>query len=176
MKTLYLLRHAHAVPRELSLSDFDRPLDERGQNEAKAVANYLSEKKITFDFVMCSAALRTQETLEPLRDVIGTDAIEIAETFYNVPEDQIHHHLKHVSDDKDKVLYIGHNPGIAFASLKFVKVFPDFLIEEGIKPATLIGIHFPLDKWADLDWWQGEIMDVFQPNLPSTEAPVPTEP
>jgi len=170
MKTLYLLRHAHAASKELSLSDFDRPLDERGQEEAEAVADYLKKKKITFDYVMCSAALRTQETLEPLRAVVGTEAIEVSESFYNSPEDQILKHLRSVSNDKSKVLYIGHNPGIAFAAIKFSKVFPDVLME-GITPATLIGFHFPFNTWEELDWREGEIMDVYQPSPSPEESP-----
>lgn len=164
MKTLYLLRHAHAEPKETSYSDYDRPLDERGRQEAEAVAAYLQEKKLTFDFVMCSAALRTQETLEPLRTVLGTEAIEVSEHFYNSPEDLILKHLQKVSDHWKSVLYIGHNPGITFAALKFVTVLPDVLMQ-GVRPATLIGFHFPLDRWANLDWREGEIIDVFQPPL-----------
>lgn len=172
MKTLYLLRHAHAAPRELSLSDFDRPLDERGRRQAGDVANYLQKKKITFDFVMCSASLRTRETLEPLRPVLGTEAIEISKNFYNSPEDKILEYLRGVSGERNKVLYIGHNPGIAFAALKFTKVFPEILIE-GVTPATLIGFQFPLDHWKDLDWWSGEVTDVFQPIPLSTEPLAP---
>jgi phosphohistidine phosphatase len=174
MKTLYLLRHAHAAPKELSFSDFDRPLDERGREEAEAVAEFLKGKNITFDYVMCSGALRTQETLEPLRSVVGTNAIEISENFYNSPEDQILKHIRHVSDERSKILYIGHNPGIAFAAIKFAKVFPDVLME-GITPATLIGFQFPIEKWEELDWREGEIMDVYQPTLSPTESPSPKE-
>ncbi|HUX79918.1 MAG TPA: histidine phosphatase family protein [Alphaproteobacteria bacterium] len=169
MKTLYLLRHAFAAPRELSLSDFDRPLDEKGRRQAEEVASYLQNEKITFDFVMCSAALRARETLEPLRPVIGTDAIDVSKSYYNSPEDQILSYLKQVSDQKDKVLYIGHNPGIAFTALKFTKVFPEILIE-GVTPATLIGFQFPISHWKDLNWWGGEVTDLFQP------APQPIEP
>ncbi len=174
MKMLFLMRHAHAESREQSLSDFDRPLDERGREEAEMVAKYLQEKKINFDFVMCSAALRTQETLEPLRSVVGTEVIEISEDFYNSPEDLILYHLRHVSDERKKILYIGHNPGIAFAALKFTKVFPEIL-REGLKPATLIGFRFPLNTWADLEWWKGEVTDVFQPPLSLLELPSPSE-
>lgn len=174
MKTLYLLRHAHARPRPESLSDYDRPLDERGREEAEAVAAYLSQKKITFDFVMCSGAIRTQETLEPLRAIVGTNAIEVSESFYNSPEDQILKHLRLVSDERARILYIGHNPGIAFAAFKFTKVFPTTLMES-VTPATLIGYQFPLDHWKDLDWWEGQVVDLFQPPPPSPEAPAPTE-
>lgn len=164
MKTLYLLRHAQAIPREVSLSDFDRPLDENGQKEAEAVAQHLQQKKIPFDFVMCSAALRAQETLEPLRPNIGTEAIEISKNFYYSPEDQILDHLRHVSDEKNCILYVGHNPRLAFAALKLAKTFPEVL-KEGLMPATLIGFQFPITQWVDLNWWEGEVIDVFQPQL-----------
>ena len=174
MKKLYLLRHAHAAPHGLSLSDFDRPLDERGREESQAIAHYLETMKITFDFIMCSAALRAQETLEPLRPIIGTKAIEISENFYNISEDKILNHLQQLSDDKDKVLYIGHNPGIAFSILKFAKVIPPFLME-GITPGTLTGIQFSLDHWIDLGWGTAEIIDIFQPSQVETKSPSPQE-
>jgi phosphohistidine phosphatase len=171
MKQIYLLRHAHAESHGLGFSDFDRPLDERGQEEAKVIAEYLRKRAVTFDFVMCSAALRAQETLEPLRPIIGTNAIEISENFYNISEEKILGHLRQISDDRRKVLYIGHNPGIAFSILKFVKVAPHFLTE-GVTPGTLTGLQFSFDKWMDLDWGNAEIMDLFQPNL---DAPIETE-
>jgi len=175
MKQLYLLRHAHAVSTSVSLSDFDRPLDERGQEEGIEVADYLHKKGITFDFIMCSAALRAQETLEPLRPIIGTNAIEISENFYNISEDKILNHLRQLSDETGKVLYIGHNPGIAFSILKFAKILPRFLLES-VTPGTLVGLQFPLDKWMDLEWGSAEVIEAFQPVLAAKEFPSPQEP
>jgi phosphohistidine phosphatase len=175
MIRLYLLRHAHAEDHTLSFSDFDRPLDERGRKEARAVADYVYKNEINFDLIMCSAALRAQETLEPLRTLVGTDAILIGESFYNISDEMILDHLKRVSDEKHTVLYIGHNPGVAFSVLKFSKGIPTFL-QEGIMPATLIGFEFPIDKWEDLNWGEGKIIDVFQPPLLSSEVPGPQEP
>lgn len=168
MKILYLLRHARAEAKEQRLADYDRPLDERGINEAQFVAEYIHGKNMAFDYVMCSAALRTQETLEPLRQVLTTKAIEISEQFYNSTEDQILQHIRHVENDKNKILYIGHNPGIAFAALKLSKDFSSIL-KEGVTPATLIGFQLPIHTWSELDWGLGEIIDVFQPNLPLTK-------
>lgn len=171
MKTLYLLRHAHAEGRGTSISDFDRPLEELGLTEAQAIADYIKTKGLSFDFVMCSAALRTQQTLEPLRSVVGTTDIEISESFYNSPEDKILKSLQHISDEWNKVLYIGHNPGIAFTAFKLTKTFPEILIE-GVTPGTLIGFQLPLDHWSELEWWAGEIIDVFQPEIPPSTPPV----
>ena len=65
-KTLYLLRHAEASQAESGISDYDRSLTPHGEDQAIEVANYIRNKIINFDFVMCSSALRTQQTLEPI--------------------------------------------------------------------------------------------------------------
>lgn len=176
MIQLYLLRHAHAEPSGFGYSDFDRPLDARGQGEGRAVAAYLHNKAIIFDFVMCSAALRVQETLEPLRPLIGTNNIEISENFYNISENKILDHLQQIPEDRRKILYMGHNPGIAFSILKFAKIAPHFLMTEGVTPGTLVGLEFPFDKWSDLEWGKAEVIDIFQPSLVVTEIPGQQEP
>jgi phosphohistidine phosphatase len=174
MKLLYLLRHAHAGSHNSGLADFDRPLDERGWQEAEAVAAYIQTKGLHLDRVMCSAALRTQETLEPLRSIVDTQQIEISESFYNIPEDQILDHLKQLPDEVGSVLYIGHNPGIAFAMLRLAQSVPD-LLKDGVEPATLIGFRVPLDQWGELSWKMGEIIDFFHPNLGQIESLSPEE-
>ena len=172
MKTLFLLRHAHAESR--GLADFDRTLDDRGKGEAKALAVHLQTQKLTFDFVMCSSALRVLETLEPLRSVIGTKEIEISNNFYNASDNDILHNIKRISDEWEKVLYIGHNPGIAFSMLRFSEIFPQSL-KEGIHPATLVGFQLPIDKWQNLTWGEGKIIDMFQPTLAPATSPAPKE-
>lgn len=162
MKHLHLLRHANAEPNGFGFSDFARPLTEQGQKEAKEVGQYLHHNKITFDFVMCSAALRAQETLEPLKPYLGTQVIEISDNFYNISEDRILEYLRLISDEKERVLYIGHNPGIAFAALKLAKAPPPLLME-GVKPATLISLDFSCDHWMELDWGMGNVQDVSIP-------------
>ncbi|MBY0292744.1 MAG: hypothetical protein K2W92_05610, partial [Alphaproteobacteria bacterium] len=101
-------------------------------------------------------------------------AIEISENFYNNTDDQILKYLKKIPDEKQKVLYIGHNPGITFAALKLTNVFPEVL-KEGVTPATLIGFDLSLDKWADAEWWKGKIIEIFQPPLPVLKSRAPEE-
>lgn len=174
MKTLYLLRHALTHVRERGLADYDRPLLEEGREQAQAVADYLKKNKVTFDFVMCSGALRARETFEYLRSVVGTEDVEIAESFYNSPEDKILSHLHEVSNNWNRILYIGHNPGLAFAAYKFTTKFPQDIVQS-VTPATLIGFQFPIDDWSELEWWQGQVIDLFQPPPPSEGTPEPTE-
>lgn len=171
MKTLYFLRHAHAESRNSAYADFDRPLEEKGRAEAQAVLVYMQEKKLDFDFVMCSAALRAQETLEPLRSVLGTQQIDVSEKFYNLQEDQILGHLHHIPQDLNRVLYIGHNPGLAFAVLRLAQSFSNSL-SQGVEPATLVGFELPIDDWKNIEWGMGALIDFFRPTLVPAKPPL----
>ena len=63
-RQLLLLRHAKAVPEEFGMDDFDRPLTERGRNNADAMGRYIAAEGLVPDLVLYSPARRTVETWE----------------------------------------------------------------------------------------------------------------
>ena len=173
MKTVFFLRHATS-PQHIPLSDVDRPLDEQGREEAKEVATYFQTNALTVDLVLCSIALRAQETLEPLRSVLSTSSIEIAEEFYNISEEKILEILLSIPEDNSSILYIGHNPGIAFSILKFSDFFPEFL-QRSIVPATLVELQFTSETWQDIGWKRGKVIRVFHPDFVPPGSPAQGE-
>ncbi|MDX6498298.1 MAG: phosphohistidine phosphatase [Blastocatellia bacterium] len=62
MKTLLLLRHAKSSKDDPSLIDFDRPLNERGKNDAQLIGKYIRQQRIKADFVVSSPAERARQT------------------------------------------------------------------------------------------------------------------
>ena len=46
MKTLLILRHAKAVPKGPNLSDYDRPLDKVGEDDALRMGKLIKDKDI----------------------------------------------------------------------------------------------------------------------------------
>src|SRR5574338_873525 len=62
MKTLLLIRHAKSSWDDVSLSDFDRPLNDRGKRDAPIMAERLSEKNIEIDTFVSSPAKRAART------------------------------------------------------------------------------------------------------------------
>jgi phosphohistidine phosphatase len=46
MKTLLILRHAKAVPKDPNLSDYDRPLDKVGEDDALRMGKLIKDKDI----------------------------------------------------------------------------------------------------------------------------------
>src|SRR5919197_6598917 len=64
MKTLLILRHAKAVPKDPNLSDHDRPLDELGKDDALRMGKLIKDKDIIPSSIISSTALRAKTTAE----------------------------------------------------------------------------------------------------------------
>ncbi len=61
-KTLFLIRHAKSSWGDPALSDFERPLNDRGKKDAPEIAKRLTEKKIKIDKFVSSPAKRAKQT------------------------------------------------------------------------------------------------------------------
>ena len=62
MKSIILIRHAKSSWNDASLSDFDRPLNERGKKDAPIMANRLFDNKVKIDVFVSSPAKRAART------------------------------------------------------------------------------------------------------------------
>lgn len=135
MRKIYLLRHAEA-PSAFNVSDIERPLSAHGKNQAFQIGTVLQQHKI--DHVLCSSALRTQETLDSLKKAGAQfDKVEILENLYNAPADVL---LKEIGMTKGNVLIIAHNPGIHQLAFQLAQKGDTKLIDElamGYSPASL---------------------------------------
>src|SRR6185503_6845812 len=64
MKTLLLIRHAKSSWNDSSLTDFERPLNERGKHDAPAMAKKIHDRKVEIDLFVSSPAKRAKKTAE----------------------------------------------------------------------------------------------------------------
>lgn len=121
-KTLWLLRHAKAVPGEDGLDDSDRALDERGRGAASLLGRHLAQRGVCPDLVLCSPSARTVETLELVGAALGRAlSTQYEDALYLAGEDELLERLEDVSDDVMSVMLVGHNPGIAELALQLAK-------------------------------------------------------
>ena len=114
MKTILLLRHAKSAWSDPRLDDHDRPLNRRGEQAAKAMADHIARHEPRPELILCSTAMRTRQTLAPLIKLLDAPAPPIAleNGLYLASEDVLLAHLQAVADDVATVLLIGHNDGI----------------------------------------------------------------
>lgn len=112
-KDLLLLRHAKSSWDDEALDDFDRPLAARGRKAAHLMAGWLSRHKAAPDLVLCSAALRTVQTLDLVRPALPAETkVKIERGLYLASADQLLARIRRTDPAVGRLMLIGHNPGM----------------------------------------------------------------
>ena len=110
MLRLYFLRHGKAKS-AADLADIDRPLAERGHQDAAQMGRRLVDWGATPSLVLCSAAQGARETLAGVVPSLnGNTRIEIEEALYTFDPNEIVQRIIQIPDTDTDVLLIGHNP------------------------------------------------------------------
>ncbi len=146
MKSLLLIRHAKSDWADLSLKDFDRPLNDRGKRDAPAMAHRLLDKKIKIDAFISSPAKRAKKTAELFasqyksdkKDIIFFDKLYLADTaaFYDV--------ISQTDDEYSTIAVFSHNEGIT----TFANQLSDVRVDD-MPTCSIFGVKMNLKKWKD---------------------------
>lgn len=110
MDRLILMRHAKAERRAAGGEDFDRPLTAEGRADAALVGRALARDGLAPSVAVVSAAARTQETWEAVREAFPNARMQVKRELYNAGPMQILDALE--GQTAATVMVIGHNPGI----------------------------------------------------------------
>jgi phosphohistidine phosphatase len=114
MKTLLLMRHAKSSRDDPEAADHERPLNRRGRKTAPKMGRLIREQGLLPDVVLCSTAVRTRETCElVLREWKHPATPRFLDDLYLCPAETIGQAVRRAGDDAERVLVIGHNPGLA---------------------------------------------------------------
>lgn len=110
MKTVYLLRHAKSSWADTALADHDRPLSPRGRRAALAMAGVLARTRPRPRIVLCSSAIRAQQTWEPIAMALGpSPVVRIDERLYGAPASDVLGLVRELPEDTRAVLVVAHN-------------------------------------------------------------------
>ena len=116
MKQIYVLRHAKSSWDNSNLSDFDRPLADRGISDAKKMSNFLKDMNIKIDKVLCSSAIRAKETFDLTADGFNfeIDKATYLDKLYFGDTTTIIQDLKELDESLNNILIVGHNPTLHY--------------------------------------------------------------
>ncbi len=158
MKTLILMRHAKsswATPGQL---DHERPLNKRGRKSAKALGDWLRDTNRVPDQVLSSDSVRTRETFEWL----NLDApVAFVSALYHADAMAIKAELLKATGDR--VLVLGHNPGIAEFAANIVRNPPDHHQFYFYPTCATTVVSLPYAGWSELRWQEGDALDFVIP-------------
>ena len=167
MKTLTLLRHAKSSWAEPGMKDFDRPLNKRGREAARLVGADLKRRKISFDHILASPAVRVRDTLEELENAYGSPLdISFDEQIYLASPKALLSLVRALPETDASVLLVGHNPGMHEFALQLSKEDSDGLrgrITGKYPTGALASIELPVDRWSDAGTKLGTISALVLP-------------
>lgn len=145
MKTIVLMRHAHAG-QEPGESDFQRGLTSDGVQIATETATAMLAAGLRFDRVISSSAVRTRSTADLVANVLAPNAErEDRDELYLASTREIKALIRGQSwDDEASVLVVGHNPGIAGVICRWANQ------SLSVPPATVAVFQSSADTWNDV--------------------------
>ncbi len=113
MKTLIILRHGKSDWSRPGQDDFDRPLNARGCEAARAVGSDLASAGIRIDGVLASPARRVVETIEEVGAAYGEPVqIRYEPALYLARAGEILDFIGRTNESISTLLLVGHNPGL----------------------------------------------------------------
>ena len=112
MKTLFLVRHAKSSRDDPSLPDRDRPLDDRGKQDAPRMGNRLVKRDVKPDLLISSPALRALTTAQLIAEEVGYKRKDIVvdNRLYASSPDDLLAVIRALDKKLDRVMLVGHNP------------------------------------------------------------------
>jgi phosphohistidine phosphatase len=164
MKTLTLLRHAKSGWDDPALIDFQRPLNARGREAARAMGGEMRRLGLAFDCVLASPAARVTETIGGLAESYGPLQPVYDERVYLAPVETLLGLVRAADDGCARLLIVGHNPGMERLALLLGRAGPlRGEIAAKYPTGALAEIAFPIDRWRDIGPGSGTLERFLRP-------------
>jgi phosphohistidine phosphatase len=145
MKKIYFVRHAKSSWDQEELADEERPLNQRGLNDAPKMSEYISEKIEKPDILITSSALRTHETAKIFSIALNQANIKIESLLYNASEVEWFSYLKNLNEDYSSIMMFGHNPAIT----SIVNILSDSNIMN-MPTCAVASVSFKMNHWKEI--------------------------
>ncbi len=165
MKTLLILRHAKSSWKDSSLTDYDRPLNKRGKQDALRMGRFVLKQGLVPDRIISSTAKRARKTATAVAKANHCeDKVELTSEFYHAGLGAYLAVLQNVPDADQRVMVVGHNPGMEALVAHLTGRM------ETMPTAALAHLGLPIDQWAELDYEvQGELLHLWRPKALTSE-------
>lgn len=147
MKTLILVRHGKSSW-EYSVGDKDRPLLQRGMNDAKLVADRFNEQAISIDAAFSSPANRALHTsMIFLRQLyFPFDKYRVVNELYDFSGEHVLQFVKNLDNDLNTVLVFGHNHAFTYIANSLGNNYI-----ENVPTSGLVQLDFDVDQWSSVE-------------------------
>lgn len=148
MKQLILVRHAKSDWGDPSLSDFDRPLNGRGEQDAPVMAQRLLDKKVKIDTFISSPAKRARKTARIFAKTykVKKEDMIFYDELYGAASTVFWDVIAKADNKADSIAVFSHNPGIT----DFANLLTSTRIDN-IPTCGVFAVKADCKKWKDFE-------------------------
>ncbi len=159
-KTLFIVRHAKSSWDDAGLDDRQRPLNQRGKEEAPKMGKHLAGYSVKPGLITSSPAVRALKTAEKIAKELGFKKSDVAvnEGLYTFEGDGLMKVVKELDDRYGSVMLVGHNPAVTS--------FANEISNAGIDNIPTCGVvllEFDARKWKDVGKGGGRLLEYDYP-------------
>ncbi len=146
MKTLLLIRHAKSSWSDVGLSDFDRPLNDRGKEDAPEMAKRVKDRKIKVDLFISSPAKRAKKTAKIFMETYGENKnnLVLIPSLYEASVQNFYNAIEILDNKYNTIALFSHNPGIT----DFVNLMTDYKIDN-MPTCGVFAVSIQTKKWSN---------------------------
>lgn len=141
MKTVVLIRHAKSSWDDPSMTDFDRPLNDRGKKDAPEMASRLQKRKHKVDAFISSPAKRAKKTATIFAKEYGVDKddVMLVDKLYHASERDFFEVISQLPESLQNIAVFSHNPGLT----DFVNMLtPDEIRIDNVPTSGMFAVSF----------------------------------
>jgi phosphohistidine phosphatase len=165
MKTLLIMRHAKSSWNFPELSDYDRPLNGRGNRDAPRMGKHLGQEGLVPDRILTSSAKRARKTARKVAKASGyTGKVKELDALYDTTLGAYFKTLQVLPEKYQRVMVVGHNPTME----QLVSHLTGHITR--MPTAALVHIELSIESWEALDLYtKGTLVNLWTPKTLFTD-------
>lgn len=159
------MRHAKSDWSGPGTSDFDRPINKRGQENAKRVGQWIADNNHLPEKIISSPARRAKQTIELVSKQLkfSQSKIEFDESLYLASFDTLMECVQLYKENVSSLLLVAHNPGLEYLiNYLLSKSVNQTATSISITTANLAIFEYK-DSNFDAEVDQGELIEFIKP-------------
>jgi phosphohistidine phosphatase len=144
MKTVILVRHAKSSWDDHTVSDFERPLNDRGKQDAPEMAGRLQKKLKKIDAFISSPAKRAKKTATIFAKAYGLEKEDVVlkDELYLAAENTFFDVISKLPESMNTIALFSHNPGLT----DFANVLTDEIRVDNVPTCGIFAVT------SESDW------------------------
>jgi phosphohistidine phosphatase len=154
-KRLLICRHAKSSWLETSLSDFERPLNKRGERDAPEMGRRLLQRGIRPDLILTSPAARALSTAIHYAGQLGypLEQVQRNPLQYTATVPALIKIVQEIESQVNTLLLVGHNP----ESTSLANILGRLMIDN-IPTCGIVALEFSIASWRELAEGKGVLL------------------